>query len=63
MQVITLDDLGLGDQISSDYNGSLNWSEIQELSRKSTDAELLEGSDMHSIASELVEKLIEDKVI
>ncbi|HCU80869.1 MAG TPA: electron transfer flavoprotein subunit beta [Chloroflexi bacterium] len=63
IQVLTLDDLELGDQISSKHNGSLNWSELQEIPRKSTDAEIVEGSDLNSIASELVEKLIEDKVI
>ena len=63
MEVFTLDDLKLNDQITSDNNGSLNWSEIQEIPRKSTDAEVLDGSNMNSIAAQLVEKLVEDKVI
>ena len=63
MEVLTLDDLELDDQITSNNNGSLTWSEIQEIPRKSTDAELLDGPNMNSIAAQLVEKLVEDKVI
>ncbi|MBO37190.1 MAG: electron transfer flavoprotein subunit beta [Anaerolineaceae bacterium] len=63
VEVLTLDDLELDDKITSDNNGSLTWSEIQEIPRKSTDAELLDGPNMNSIAAQLVEKLVEDKVI
>mgnify|MGYP001254877260 CR=1 FL=1 len=63
IQVLRLNDLELGDEHTSNDNGSLTWSEIQEIPRKSSNAELLEGPNMASIAVRLVDKLIEDKVI
>ena len=63
IQVLRLNDLELGDEHASNHNGSVNWSEIQEIPKKSTNAELLEGTNMASIAVRLVDKLIEDKVI
>jgi electron transfer flavoprotein beta subunit len=63
IQVLRLDDLELDDEHISKENGCLTWSEIQEISRKTTSAELFEGSNMASIAELLVDKLIEEKVI
>jgi electron transfer flavoprotein beta subunit len=63
IQVLRLDDLELGDEHISKENGCLTWPEIQEISRKTTSAELFEGSNMASIAELLVDKLIEEKVI
>ena len=63
IQVLRLNDLELDDEHTSNDNGSLTWSEIQEIPRKSSNAELLEGPNMASIAVRLVDKLIEDKVI